>query len=173
MRISNATPKTLLTLAAATILSVASVSTATQAAGIGALNDETYEWSASLISFDESSNSAVVQARVDTYRPLENLGEFETGDELILTWSGRHWASGIRGLARDPELEPGTLALPVEFVSSARDGKYINFRIPVPAEAAAAIAGMDSGARVTATSPRTPTDWSASVIRLRHYNDVD
>ena len=173
MRISNATPGTLLTLAAATILSVASVSTATQAAGAGALDDETYEWSASLISFDESANSAVVQARVDTYRPLENLGQFEEGDELILTWSGRHWASGIRGLARNPDLEPGTLSLPVEFVSSERDGQYINFRIPVPAEAAAAIAAMESGTRVTGISPRTPTDSSGSVIRLRHYNDVD
>jgi hypothetical protein len=173
MRISNATQRPIFALAAATILSFALSSPAAVASEAETMRDETYEWSANLISFDEAERSAVLQARVDTYRPIENLDEFAEGDQLILSWTGRFWASGIRGLARDPDLEPGTLALPVEFVSSERDGKYINFRIPVPADAVDAIADMDPGTRVTGTSPKMAMDWHEGVTMLRHYNDVD
>jgi hypothetical protein len=133
---------------------------------------KTYEWSANLISFDSATDTAVLQARVESYVQIPGLEDFSDGDRLILTWTGRTWAAGIRGLAEDPELTPDTLSLPVEFVSSERDGQYINFRVPVPAGSVDAIAGMEPGMRVTGVSPRMATNWTTGVSLLRHYNDV-
>ncbi|HUF72716.1 MAG TPA: hypothetical protein VMR74_07450 [Gammaproteobacteria bacterium] len=168
MRISDPTPAGPFALAAAALLSLGLAGTASA----NAADEGNYDWSAKLVSYDEATNTAVVQARVESYVEIEGLDEFSEGDRLVLSWTGRSWAAGIRGLARDPELTPSTLSLPVEFVSTELDGRYIDFRIPVPESASEIIADMEAGTRVTGTSPRRATDWATSVISLRHYNDV-
>lgn len=172
MRISRTTQKSLSALAAATLLSIGLASLVLFPAGARAEHHD-YEWSATLVSFDQASETAVLQARVESYVTIEGLDEFSDGDRLILTWTGRNWAAGIRGLAADPDLTPETLSLPVEFVSTERDGRYVNFRIPVPVSAVATIAAMEPGTRITGMSPRMATDWDTAVSSLRDYNDVD
>jgi len=171
MRISKTTQHSLFTLAAAAVLSFGLANLALYPTSARAEHHD-YEWSATLVSYDEASRTAVVQARVESYVSIEGLDEFSDGDRLILTWTGRNWAAGIRGLAADPELTPETLSLPVEFVSTERDGQYVNFRIPVPANAADTIASMEPGTRVTGMSPRMATDWDTAVSSLRDYNDI-
>ena len=136
-------------------------------------NDHTYEWSAKLVSFDRETSTAVVQARVELYADIDGLEEFADGDRLILSWTGRSWAAGIRGLAPDPELVPGTLALPVEFVSTEGEGRYVNFRIRVPESSVETLAAMEPGTRVTGVSPKTLGSRDAAIGELRHYNDVN
>lgn len=172
MRVSNTTPKKLASLVAA-FMSLTFGTFSTLAAEAGATETKPYEWSASLVSFDQATNTAVLRARSASHVKIDGLDDFEEGDRLILTWSGRSWASGVRDLARDPELNPDTLSLPVEFVSSDMDGTYINFRIPVPESAIETISGFEAGTYVTGMSPRMAADWNNGVMSLRHYNDVD
>lgn len=171
MRISRTTPFSIFTLAAAALLSFGLANLALFPTSARAEHHD-YEWSATLVSFDEASMTAVVQARIESYVDIEGLDEFSEGQRLILTWTGRNWAAGVRGLSADPELTPDTLSLPVDFVSTESDGRYVNFRIPVPSDAVDAIATMEPGTRVTGMSPRMATDWDTAVSSLRDYNDV-
>ena len=171
MRISKTTPNSWYSLAAAARLYMGLANLALLPTTAMAEHHD-YEWSATLISFDKASSTAVLQARIESYVTIDGLEEFSDGDRLILTWTGRSWAAGVRGLAPDPELTPDTLSLPVEFVSTERDGRYVNFRISVPANAVETLAAMEAGTRVTGTSPRMATDWKTGVSSLRHYNDV-
>lgn len=171
MSISDTTPNKLFSLAVAAVVSLGlagAVSGATRANP----DPGNYEWSAKLVSFDTATNTAVLQARVESYVNIDGLDRFSDGDRLILTWTGMSWAAGIRGLSKDPELTPSTLSLPVEFVSTELNGQYVNFRIPVPESARATIAKMEPGTHVTGTSPKMAKDWAKGVISLRDYNDV-
>jgi hypothetical protein len=158
-----------MTFAAAALMSLGLASLGAPPAS-AQTEDRDYEWSATLVSFDEASDTAVLQARIESYAKIDGLDEFSDGDRLILTWTGRHWAAGVRGLAADPELTPETLSLPVEFVSTERDGQYVNFRIPVPRDSRDAIAAMEPGNRLTGMSPRMATEWATAVRSLRHNN---
>ena len=172
MRISNATQTTFHSLAATAALSIGLAGVLSAAENAGESSDQTYEWSAKLVSYDAASHTAVMQAMVESYVRVDGLDKLADGDRLILTWTGRYWAAGIRGLDKNPELTPSSLSLPVEFVATEHDGRYVDFRIPVPESARSLLAGMEPGERVTGTSPRMATDWARGVISLREYNDV-
>jgi hypothetical protein len=142
------------------------------AASAYAAQAETYEWSASLVSFDAASGTAILQERVEAHAAIDGLDDFAEGERLTLVWTGRSWAAGIRDLVRDSDLDPEVLALRVEFVSSERDGRYINFRVKLPADSVDRIAAIGPGARVTGVSPRAVASWDQSVIALRPYNEI-
>jgi hypothetical protein len=154
------------------ICSFALFAGAASAVGVSAASDETYEWSAKLVSFDAASRTAVLEERVESHADIAGLDGFADGDRLTLVWTGRSWAAGIRDLARDPELAPGTLTLPVEFVASVRDGEYVQFRIKVPASAVEKLATIQPGMRVRGEALRSGGSFDAAVTELRHYNDV-
>jgi hypothetical protein len=143
------------------------------AGGARAASEETYDWSAQLVSFDAATGTAVLKERVEAHADIVGLDGFADGDRLTLVWTGRSWAAGIRDLARDPELPEWALRLPVEFVASEGDGEYIHFRIKVPASAVEMLAGLDPGVRLRGESPRTGANFDAAVVSLRHYNDVN
>jgi len=153
-------------------LSSALFAAAACAPEVRAASEDTYDWSAQLVSFDAATGTAVLKERVEAHADIADLDEFADGDRLTLVWTGRSWAAGIRDLARDPELEPGTLTLPVEFVASEGDEDYIHFRIKVPASATAMLAGFDPGVRLRGESPRSGASFDEAVVSLRHYNDV-
>jgi hypothetical protein len=173
MSVSKTTRTNLFSLAVAALLSIG-LASAVSAAGstTNAALDEPYEWNARLVSYDAATHTAVLEAMVEAYVRIDGLDEMSDGDRLILTWTGRYWAGGIRGLEKNPSLTPSTLSLPVEFVSVEQDGRYVDFRIPVPENARGLLAGMEPGTRVTGVSPRMATDWAKGVISLRDYNDV-
>jgi hypothetical protein len=64
------------------------------------------------------------------------------------------------------------LTLPIEFVSAGDDEQYVRFKVAVPSDDVAKIAGLQPGAWVTATSPRRATRFEEAVADLRPYNDV-
>lgn len=131
-----------------------------------------YEWSAELVAFDAAERTLTAQARVEHHAEIENLAEFDAGDRLTLTWTGRFSAAGIRDLSPTRETSPDRLTMPVEFVSSEMDGQYINFRVPVPPADVAAIETLSPGDWIRGTSPRQATEWSDAVSTIRPYNDV-
>lgn len=169
---SNTTPKSMLSLAAAAVLSLGLASSASLAAQTVKKDADTYEWSANLISFDKATNTAVMQARIESYVTIDGLDEFKDGDKLTLVWTGREWAAGVRNLTEHPKLMSGDLSLPVEFVKTEHDGQYVDFRIHIPAGSVDTIAAMEPGTRITVTSPKTAKDAMSAVTSLRDYNDV-
>jgi hypothetical protein len=172
MSVSKPTRTNLFSLAAAALLSVGLAGAASAAGGANTALDEPYEWNAKLVSYDAATHTAVLEAMVEAYVRIDGLDKMADGDRLILTWTGRYWAGGIRSLEQNPSLTPSSLSLPVEFVSVEHDGRYVDFRIPVPESARGLLAGMEPGTRVTGVSPRMATDWAKGVISLRDYNDV-
>ena len=158
---------------AAALLALSLSSYAVNAAEASAADTKPYEWSARLVSFDDATNTAVFRASVASHVKIDGIDSFEEGERLILTWSGRSWASGVRSLDKDPTLTPDTLSLPIEFVSSEGNGRYINFRVNVPESAVETISKFDRGMWVTGVSPRMAKDWNNGITSLRHYNDVD
>lgn len=140
-----------------------------------AANDEatpqTYTWSAELVAFDKATLTATVRSYVVGHGKLD-LTNLKEGDTAILTWSGAFSAaSGVRTIAA------GTMAkdrftMPVEFVSTERDNRYVTFRVQIPAEHAAAIEALEPGQWVTATSAHAPADVKSTVSAIRSYTDV-
>lgn len=156
------------------VLSIVGAGASAQAAG----NDpagtvDSYEWSAQMVAFDEAANLLTLKARVASHSGITGLEDFSDGDRLTLVWSGRHWASGIRDIAADPNLDAEALRMPIEFVDADSDGRYVTFRVPVPEASKERISEIVPGSRVTGMSPRGDSDWNGSVVSLRHYNDVD
>lgn len=151
---------------AANVLATSAIGATTDSA------DETYEWSAEVISFDESAETLTVRARIESYAPISDLRGYSEGERLTLVWTGRSWAAGVRDVGANPDLPKGALSLPIEFVDA--DDGYVTFRVPVPSGSVERVATLEPGARVTGHSPRRHTnDWRAGVVSLRHYNDVD
>jgi len=173
MRISDATRPSIRQRALAVLLAFGLAGLAANATAAVTINSETYDWSATLVSFDRAAGTAVLQARFEAHADTGNPGDFAAGDRLTLVWSGRNWAADIRALGDDPGLDPRSLTLPVEYVATVRDGRYLNFRVRVPDQAFAAIEAMDPGMRVTGVSPRSGAGWDTAVLELRHYNDID
>ena len=169
MSVSNTTFRSMLAGAAA---AAAFLGLTAAAAAAEMPMDDTYDWSASLISVDQASGTAVFQARIEAYAHIGGLDSFKDGDRLTLVWTGKSWAAGVRDLGMHPAVEPDALKLPVEFVSTARDDTYLNFRIAVPADAMKKLVDMGTGARVTVYSPRKGATWGNSVVKLRQYNDL-
>jgi hypothetical protein len=141
-------------------------------AGACAAEDQpqTYEWSAELVAFDQATNTVTVKARlVETADPATDI---EAGERAVLTWSGISTAAGVRDIEPGSQSSYDRMTLPVELVGSELDGRYVTFKVPIPADDADALAGLSPGQWVTATSPHLPQNASEAVSSIRSYNDV-
>lgn len=131
--------------------------------------NDTYTWSAELISVDQNARTAVVQSSVIADI---DYGRLARGDRVTLTWSGITTAAGVRRVTEGAAPEADWLTLPVQFVSSELDGRYIRFSVPVPHDDLAKVAALSPGQWITVTSPRRATNLEEAVVDLRPYNDV-
>jgi hypothetical protein len=132
---------------------------------------ETYTWSAELVEFDEANRAATVKARIVGDPENVQTDALSEGDRAMLTWSGITYGAGIRAIEPGDESSFDRMSMPVEFV--AEDNGHLVFRVQVPAENAAAIAALDAGQWVTATSPHQPSDASEAVVAMRPYTHVE
>ncbi len=137
-----------------------------------AADSGTYEWSAELVAFDPASNTATVKARIVEHTDGVDLESLRAGDRATLTWSGISFAAGVRGLERGTGSSDERMSMPVEFVASELDGRYVVFKVPVPADSAGRIANLEPGTWVTATSPHRPANQTEAVVSIRPYNDA-
>ena len=137
----------------------------------GAADTASYTWSAELVAFDDATDTVTVRSR--TVDPdVANVPGLRAGDRAMLTWSGLTTAAGIRALERGASGSYDRMTLPVEYVSTELDGRYVSFKVQVPADAAAAIANVRPGQWVTATSPHKPKNATEAVRSMRPYGDV-
>jgi hypothetical protein len=142
---------------------------AVPAVGNSAAND-TYNWSAELIAVDEPASTVTVQAPLVGDAEAD-FGSLESGGRVTLTWSGINTAAGVRRIVEGPAPEADRLTLPVEFVSVEHDNRYVRFKVPVPNDDVAALAALEPGMWITATSPRRAERAEAAVGTARPYND--
>jgi hypothetical protein len=153
--------------------SAAAAPPATQStAETAAPTDATYTWSAELVGFDAASNTVTVRAMLVSVPEANDLPKLHAGDRAVLTWSGLSTAAGVRAVQKGDKSSFDRMTMPIEFVSSELDGRYMTFKVPIPAANAAAIAKLAPGAYVTATSPLRAKSAADAVISIKPYNDV-
>jgi hypothetical protein len=146
------------------------VTAALPAAAAGAA-DESYTWSAELVSVDGAARTVTVQSRLVSNAEVE-LDSLDSGDRVTLTWSGINTAAGVRRIVDGQAPEDDRLTLPIEFVSAEHDGQYVRFKVAVPDDDVSKLASLTPGSWITATSPRRPERFEEAVTDVRPYNDV-
>jgi hypothetical protein len=151
-------------------LIVAGLLAAVCAASANAAND-TYTWSAELVSIDEKARAVTVQSPLVSDVEID-LGRLDRGDRVTLTWSGITTGAGIRRITDGAAPADDWLTLPIEFVSAEHDGRYVRFIVPVPSGDLAKLASLSPGQWITATSPRRANSHEEAVAEIRPYNDV-
>jgi hypothetical protein len=134
--------------------------------------DGTYTWSAELVAFDAASNTVTVRAAFVSNPEASDLSALHAGDRAMLAWSGLSTAAGVRAVQRGSTSSFDRMTMPIEYVSSELDGRYVSFKIPIPAKDAAQIAKLNPGTYVTATSPLRAKSAADAVTAIRPYSDA-
>jgi hypothetical protein len=142
------------------------------AAGWSDKEGATYTWSAELVAFDAASNTITVKAMLVSNPQATDLSALSAGDRAVLTWSGLSTAAGVRAVERGNESSFDRMTMPIEYVSSELDGRYVSFKVPIPVKDAGAIAKLTPGTYVTATSPLRAKSAAEAVAAIRPYNEV-
>jgi len=133
---------------------------------------ESYTWSAELVSLDASHDTVTVRARLVENPDTANFSAMRPGETVTLTWTGLSTAAGVRALERGTTSTYDRMTMPVEYVSNELDGRYVTFKVPIPAKDAASLAKLKPGDYVTATSPPRARHAKEAVISIRPYSDV-
>jgi len=133
---------------------------------------ETYTWSARLVALDTGARTVTVESLLVSDESRAEAAGLHAGDHATLTWSGITSAAGVRSVTRGPASEDAALTLPIEFVSTELDGRYVRFKVRVPASDLAAIESLGSGEWITAVSPQHAMAPERAVISIRPYNSV-
>jgi hypothetical protein len=131
-----------------------------------------YTWSAQLVAFDKAANTVTLKARVVTNTDAQQTAQLHPGDAAMLTWSGLSFGSGVRAVVPGTKSPFDRLTMPIEYVSSEMDGRYVSFKVPIPAQDVAAMEKLASGAWVTVTTPQRPANIAQVVTHIRRYDDV-
>lgn len=131
-----------------------------------------YTWSAELVAMDTANNWVTVRAMLVPNPEKSDLASLSAGDDAMLTWTGISSGVAVRALERGSTSSFDRLTMPVEFVASELDGRYVSFKVPVPSGAAASLASLRPGMYVTVTSPIRARTADEAVIAIRPYNDV-
>jgi hypothetical protein len=124
MRYVSSTPSVVSLLA----LACASVAAAETPATSDA---PTYTWSAELVAFDKATNTVTVKSRLVSEAP--SVAALKPGDAAMLTWSGVSTAAGVRAIERGAKPGYDRMTMPVTYVAYEQDGRYVAFKLPVPA----------------------------------------
>ena len=132
--------------------------------------DAAYTWSAELVAFDSASNTITVKAMLVSNPEATDLSALRSGDRAVLTWSGLSTAAGVRAVERGNASSFDRMTMPIEYVSSELDGRYVSFKVPIPATHAAAIGKLSPGTYVTATSPLRAKSAVDAVTSIRPYS---
>ncbi len=143
---------------------------ARSAAASSGKTGETYTWSAELVAFDAASNTVTVKAVLVSNPERTDLSVLHAGDHAVLTWSGLSTAAGVRAIERGNTSSFDRMTMPIEYVSSELDGRYVSFKVPIPAAGAAAIGNLRPGTYVTATSPLRAKSAVDAVTSIRPYS---
>lgn len=133
---------------------------------------EIYEWSGEFLSFDETTRTATIKARLVDQEGVTDLKRFKGGERVNLWWSGfDKYADAIRRVMpysanrKDDE----RFHLPVELVSTEAPNQYVTFRLTVPTAHVAALKSVKPGEWVTVTSSHRPSGDTDATVSIRPY----
>jgi hypothetical protein len=135
--------------------------------------EESYQWSAELVAFDETARTMTLKTMV-VGDATKQAATFKPGDKVLLTWSGiDKYASAINGVHRyeGAVKSDSRFAFPAEFVSFTSN-MYLTFKAPVPADAVTRLKTIKPTQWVTATS-RHGAAAGTPIAAIRGYNDPE
>ena len=134
----------------------------------------TYRWNGELVALDESTRTLTIRARVAAADGLTAVTGAQTGDPIVITWSGfEDRANDIRTVV--PEDGSGLwgsdgFLLQAEFVAVDPASSYLTFKAAIPEESVAAVRTLTPGEWATVTSPHWPTDGVEAVVAVDAYD---
>ncbi len=133
----------------------------------------TYRWQGELVSLDEAMGTLTVKSRVASAAGLAAVSGAESGDPIVITWSGfESRASGIRAAMPDDDSGlwgSNRFLLRATFVEADEAGRYLTFRTAVPAESLATVRSLTRGSWASVRSPHHPSDGSPAVLSVDAY----
>jgi hypothetical protein len=132
--------------------------------------DDSYQWSAELVTFDEAARTVTLRAMAFGDAPKQ-AATLKSGDKIFVRWSGfDKYANAINGLQKveggkaDPRF-----AFPAEFVGFAPETNYVTFKVTIPADSVNRMKATKPGQWITATC-RHGAD---AIVAIRGYNDLE
>jgi hypothetical protein len=132
-----------------------------------------YRWDGELVSLDEATGMLTVKSRVASPSALAALTGAETGDPIVINWSGySSRASGIRAAMPDDGSGlwgSNRFLLQAMFVEADADNRYLTFRTAVPEESLAAVRALTRGSWASVRSPHHPAEADAAVLSVDAY----
>ena len=133
---------------------------------------QTYSWSGELVSFDANGRTLTVKSHVAGDQALKALPQFNSGDRIVLTWSGFDtYADAISRAVRYDAAkkwnEPFTF--PVEFVGYESPRQYVTFKCQVPAASVDALRSVKPGEWITATSKHRAANETEAIMAVHAY----
>jgi len=131
---------------------------------------ESYLVHGELVSVD-AKGMLTVKARVLGDAATE-VGRFNAGDRVLLTWSGLDIHAGA--VRRVTKYEPGQqildfFALPVELASRDVQNEQMTFRVRIPEASVGAMKGLKPGQWVTVTARHRPKGDADAVLAVSVY----
>ena len=133
----------------------------------------TYRWQSELVALDEAAGMLTVKSRVTSPSGLEAVAGMESGDPIVIAWSGfESRASGIRAAMPDDGSGlwgSNRFLLKAAFVETDAAGRYLTFRTAVPEKALPAVRALRRGAWASVTSPHHPGDGAPAVLSVDAY----
>ena len=142
--------------------------------------DPQYTWSAEIVSFDKASKMLTLKSRIEDSVEIKGLDRLKKGDAITLTvhppggQSSNTWGAGVRNITRGHERSASAeaLTLPAEFIKTELNGRYVVYRMPIPATSVAKIAALTPGQWVTAMSPHHSMDPDKAITAIHPYNEL-
>ena len=137
--------------------------------------NDSYEWSAEIVAFDEATRMLTVKAMAaaDVAKQVATL---KSGEKVLLTWSvfERH-ANAVNGVHKyDATRKPESRhAFPAEFVGYDTNVSRITFKATIPADSVSRIKGFNPGQWVTATSKPGAHAETPAITAVRGYNELE
>ena len=137
------------------------------------LSGATYRWDGELLELDEGTRTLTVKSRVASPSGLKAVAGAETGEPIVITWSGyQNQASGIRAALPDDDsgLWGGNrFLLRATFVNSDAAGRYLTFKTVVPEDSLATVRALTRGSWASVRSPHHPADGAPAVLSVDSY----
>lgn len=132
---------------------------------------ESFLFHGEFVSLDAATRALTVRARVLSDAATE-VGRFNAGDRILLTWSGLDIHAGaVRRVTKYDAGQPilDFFAVPVELASRDAQNDQMTFRIRIPEASVAAVKGLKPREWVTVTTRHRPKTDADAIMAVGAY----
>lgn len=132
---------------------------------------ESYLFHGELVSLDAANRALTVRARVLSDAATE-VGRFNPGDRVLLTWSGLDIHAGA--VRRVTKYDAGQqildfFALPAELASRDVQNEQMTFRVRIPEASVGAVKALKPGEWITVTTRQRPKTDADAILAVGAY----